>query len=255
MTKTFTERRALALGVAVSGVSIGTLVFPLIIRLLVHSFGWRGSLIICGALCSNICVCGMLLSRVPRYTASDSTVISPGTSKFSNRSLKTEKYQIQQLFTNSRFVVFSFTNLTVLLGLSVIYVHLSAFALLDLSLTEDEGAMLFSIMGIANFVGRILFGFAAQVFTHGESLLYGAAVSVSAILTMMLFKMKTFAILTCYVSLFGFFTACIGTLFAPILLRTLNNDHRLLPVGMAVILICDAIGTIIGSIVAGKLII
>ena len=56
----FRERRALAVGVMMAGVSMGVLVCPLLLRYLVDEFGLRGALILESGLLLNICVTGAL---------------------------------------------------------------------------------------------------------------------------------------------------------------------------------------------------
>ena len=56
------------------------------------------------------------------------------------------------VFTNKSFLVLCLNNFFFTFGLSIIYVHLSAYAG-SMGFSDDQGAMLFSALGIANFVG------------------------------------------------------------------------------------------------------
>jgi hypothetical protein len=56
----FDKRRSLATGLSVCGTGIGTFTFAPLIELLSDLYGWRGAMMLLGAICLNICVCGAL---------------------------------------------------------------------------------------------------------------------------------------------------------------------------------------------------
>ena len=238
-----------------SGVSIGILVFPLIIRALVRSYGWWSSLLICGSISANICVCGMLMSQIPSNEIKQNQVAKSAPSTVNVDAEKKTCQSLKFIFSNSEFLIFIFSNFFIFLGLAVVYVHLSAFALYDVGLNEDDGAVLFSMIGVANFVGRIFFGVLTHYLPRSSSLFYGFAMVVSACLILLLFKVTTFAVLLCCVLFFGFFTSVLGVLTPTILIEILNCDSTMLSVCYAIILIFNAVSTMTGSVVAGKLLI
>ncbi|XP_070833947.1 monocarboxylate transporter 12-B-like [Chaetodon trifascialis] len=57
----FSERKALAYGIALSGSGIGTFILAPVVQLLVDHYSWRGALLIMGGFVSNLCVCGALM--------------------------------------------------------------------------------------------------------------------------------------------------------------------------------------------------
>ncbi|KAK2878832.1 hypothetical protein Q8A67_019623 [Cirrhinus molitorella] len=57
----FSERKALAYGIAMSGSGIGTFILAPAVQLLIEFFTWRGALLILGGLVSHLCVCGALM--------------------------------------------------------------------------------------------------------------------------------------------------------------------------------------------------
>ncbi|XP_031171768.1 monocarboxylate transporter 12-B-like [Sander lucioperca] len=57
----FSERKALAYGIAMSGSGIGTLILAPAVQLLIEYYSWRGALLILGGFVSNLCVCGALM--------------------------------------------------------------------------------------------------------------------------------------------------------------------------------------------------
>ncbi|XP_019943064.2 monocarboxylate transporter 12-B-like isoform X1 [Paralichthys olivaceus] len=57
----FSERKALAYGIAQSGSGIGTFILAPVVQLLIEHYSWRGALLILGGFVSNLCVCGALM--------------------------------------------------------------------------------------------------------------------------------------------------------------------------------------------------
>ncbi|XP_059215652.1 monocarboxylate transporter 12-B-like [Centropristis striata] len=57
----FNERKALAYGIAMSGIGIGTFIMAPAVQLLIEHYSWRGALLILGGFVSNLCVCGALM--------------------------------------------------------------------------------------------------------------------------------------------------------------------------------------------------
>ncbi|XP_070696600.1 monocarboxylate transporter 12-B-like [Pempheris klunzingeri] len=57
----FSERKALAYGIALSGSGIGTFVLAPAVQLLIEHYSWRGALLILGGFVSHLLVCGALM--------------------------------------------------------------------------------------------------------------------------------------------------------------------------------------------------
>ncbi|XP_064638937.1 monocarboxylate transporter 12-like [Lineus longissimus] len=64
----FDKKRNLALGLASGGGGLGAFLFPIILRQLIVTFGWRGTLLLCGGMSLNICVCGALMRPPDGYS-------------------------------------------------------------------------------------------------------------------------------------------------------------------------------------------
>lgn len=57
----FSEKKALAYGVAMSGRGIGIFLLPPLVQYLIDLYSWRGALLTLGGLASHLCVCGSLM--------------------------------------------------------------------------------------------------------------------------------------------------------------------------------------------------
>lgn len=63
----FDQKRGIASSLGNMGVSVGSLVFPPVIRLLLDSYGLRGALAVIGGILLNLCVAGALMRPVTFY--------------------------------------------------------------------------------------------------------------------------------------------------------------------------------------------
>ncbi|KAM6997245.1 monocarboxylate transporter 12-B-like [Tautogolabrus adspersus] len=59
--KYFSDRKALAYGIALSGNGIGTFILAPAVQLLIEHYSWRGALLVLGGFVSNLCVSGALM--------------------------------------------------------------------------------------------------------------------------------------------------------------------------------------------------
>jgi len=64
----FEKRRSLATGLAVCGSGLGTFIFAPLTELLLHEYGWKGTVLIESGILLNCCICGAVLRplRAPR---------------------------------------------------------------------------------------------------------------------------------------------------------------------------------------------
>ncbi|GFS08101.1 monocarboxylate transporter 13 [Elysia marginata] len=65
----FDRRRSLAIGLGSAGVGIGSFVCAPVFHLLIEQYGWRGALLVTGAIQLNLCVIGLLLRPLPPDSA------------------------------------------------------------------------------------------------------------------------------------------------------------------------------------------
>ena len=65
VTYYFEKRRALAIGLAVTGSGLGAFAVPPLLEFLIHVYTWRGAMLILGGFCFNIVVAGLLFRPLP----------------------------------------------------------------------------------------------------------------------------------------------------------------------------------------------
>ena len=153
------------------------------------------------------------------------------------------------VFRNTIFVILCLNNFFFYFGLSVVHVHLSAYAS-SIGFTEYHGAMLFSALGIANFAGCIMLGLIGNT----------PCITSIALCTMSYFIMGASAIISplimSYVGLvlfavvFGFFRASCGTIYFQVMADILSVE--LLASCMGYSLVFAALGSLLGAPTAGR---
>ena len=57
----FNKKRGLANGLAISGAGVGVFLMAPLIQFTLREYGWRGTILICGGVVLNFCVCGALM--------------------------------------------------------------------------------------------------------------------------------------------------------------------------------------------------
>lgn len=155
-----TERRGLAIGIALSGGGVGTIIFPIMGNSLIENFGWQSAFVIFGIIAGVMLVVSGLLvrARPPQAQTSMHDIKSPQANAAANPGHPPEIHTPYSKILSSRsfwlvIVMGFFTNLTV----SVVFVHLVPYAT-DQQITPAVAASFVSVIGVFNIVGKIGMG-------------------------------------------------------------------------------------------------
>ncbi|ESO83823.1 hypothetical protein LOTGIDRAFT_197032 [Lottia gigantea] len=233
VTFCFDRRRNLATGIAVTGVGLGTLTFPPLIAYLVDNYSWRGSLLIVGGMCLNLCACGALIRPISRVKRISNTT-----------------YLDTSIFKKATYWSVCANSFLICFGMSVTYIHLTAFAK-DSGINLEDSTLLVSGIGVSNLVGRLILGILGQHPKINLVLLYMFSFAIAGVSVFISPFWKTFAGLLVLALIFGFCTAGIGTLFAPILAKILGL--RRFTGGYGCVSMVSALGQVLGGPIAGLL--
>jgi MFS family permease len=139
----FARRRTLAVGVAVSGIGLGTLVGSPVAAALIEAFGWRAAyrvLAVVGV--AALLMCALLIRAAPVHADATRAPLLP--------RLRTPAYL--RLYA---------AGLLLSVALFVPFVHLPAFAVSN-GTGAVAAAALVGVIGAASVVGRLALGAAAQ---------------------------------------------------------------------------------------------
>ncbi|XP_078056940.1 monocarboxylate transporter 13-like isoform X2 [Mustelus asterias] len=160
----FRRRRALATGLAFTGVGIASFFFPPLFQLLIDGYGWRGALQVVSAMMLNLCVCAALLR--PIRLIEDLPVASAGSAGDGCWGKVASAFDLT-LFLHRGFMVYSCALLLVTVGYFVPYVHLVAHGK-SLGLSDYEAAFLMSVTAISETVARLFSGWVADLRLIGK---------------------------------------------------------------------------------------
>jgi MFS family permease len=145
----FNARRGLAIGIAMSGVGIGTAFVPLLAQSLINSFGWRAAYLGMGALVFLLAVpiaAAVIPDEPERHvSARDESDLSQGLS-------------IRMAIGSRIFWLLALSIFLASLALNGSLVHVVPM-LTERGWTPDRAAMALAAAGLSGMVGRILVGF------------------------------------------------------------------------------------------------
>jgi len=156
ITKWFVARRSTMTGIALAGVSIGTLIAPLLANQLILAYDWRISYIITGCIVLFIIVIAAQFMKTNRnygrevYTVDNGSInntTNPSTDGFSlKEALHTRQlWQVLGIFVCLGFFAFSIT------------VHIVPHAI-DLGISSTKAAGILAIIGGSSAIGIIVLG-------------------------------------------------------------------------------------------------
>lgn len=153
----FTKRRGLAIGIALSGGGVGTIIFPMLGNSLIERFGWQSAFLYFGLISGAMMIgAGLVVrARPPEMQPSVQNIESLRTNATANPGNQQEVYTpVSRVLSNRSFwlvvVMGFFTNLTV----SMVFVHLVPYAT-DQRIPAAVAASFVSVIGVFNIVGKI----------------------------------------------------------------------------------------------------
>lgn len=179
----FEKRRPVANALASTGECLLTFVLTPSFQFMVDQYSWRGAMLILGALQLNLCLCGALLRPLNRHvpskelleekdhelelsqshTDSHRSLKNGSDSKKSNPlKVKIISYVDYTLIANARFMVYSMFGVFAALGFFAPALFLVPYARSQ-GVEEYQAAALMSISAVLDLIGRVLFGWVANL--------------------------------------------------------------------------------------------
>ena len=159
VTRSFTMRRGLALGVANSGTGVGAWIFPILGYFLLEAFGWRNAYLLLGIGITIISIPVVLVGLNDKYI--DTPPVDAG-SEPQTLNLAEDVSRRDALRSRTFWVIgiAFFCGATTLIAFLIHMVPL----LTDRGLTLQTAAIAASTFGIAQFCGRLIAGFLLDKF-------------------------------------------------------------------------------------------
>ncbi|XP_012862790.1 monocarboxylate transporter 11 [Echinops telfairi] len=149
LSRYFSRHRVLAVGLALTGNGAASLLLAPAVQRLLDSFGWRGALLLLGAVTLHLIPCGALLR--PLTLPGDSKASSGGPLAALGLGL----------FTHPAFAVFALGTTLVGCGYFIPYVHLAPHAL-DRGLGGYGAALVVAVAAVGDAGARLVSGWLAD---------------------------------------------------------------------------------------------
>ena len=139
----FSRRKALAVGLAVSGSGVGNAIIAPIWLAMIEAYGWRATLQISAGVWSVLGLCVAFMLRLPKGVTE-----SP---------LPRKRVTLSFCCQGDYFLLF-LSSFVFSLGYFVPFVHVFAFATEFAQETAESASVLFTVIGVGSFFGRIISG-------------------------------------------------------------------------------------------------
>lgn len=169
ISKYFLARRPLANGLAMAGSPVFLCFLAPLNRFLLDRFGWRGSLLILGALMLNCCVAGALMRPVPSCKPSSGAPLKKVEEQPNNCTTEqnggcgrnTKRFWDLSFFQNRGFIIYLIGNILFVFGAYAPIMFLPTYALSQ-GIADYSAAYLLSIMGLVDMFVRPCTGLVAN---------------------------------------------------------------------------------------------
>jgi MFS family permease len=242
----FVVRRGLAVGLAMSGASTGTFLFPLLAQFLVGAVGWRAAYVTFG---TGIAVTLLLIAPLMRRDP-ESLGLHPDGAARPVRTAATDvaSWPLARAMRSRAFWTLAATFGATWVPVFVPVVHLVPYAR-DLGFSPMTAAAVVSSLGLGAVTGRLVMGPLSDRLGRAPTLRLAFVVQIAACAGFLL--TRDLAMLLGTAALYGYGYASVSTLFPPLVSDFFGRGHAGAIVGALFAIAGCASG--VGPWVAGAL--
>uniref|UniRef100_A0A1L8DEH1 Putative monocarboxylate transporter n=1 Tax=Nyssomyia neivai TaxID=330878 RepID=A0A1L8DEH1_9DIPT len=194
-------------GFVTAGSSVFTAIFPFLINWLISSYGLSTALRVEAAISSLIILCALLYTPLTPKTT-QTRVRSEAAPPARKSLINVDNWK------KKRYVIWALSIPVALFGYFVPYVHMSKF--ITVAFAGNDINLPVMCLGIASGVGRLVFGFIADLPKINRILLQQVSFCFIGIMTMFLPITSSYALLLVFVLAMGLFDGCFISLIGPI---------------------------------------
>ncbi|KAL0116712.1 hypothetical protein PUN28_009964 [Cardiocondyla obscurior] len=205
----FKKYLGLVNGIVTAGSSIFTTLLPSLMEFLLRRLGLEGTLRSLAVLTATIMACAILFKPIPL------TVPQGGISQDQKSIRKRLKEFVNvSIWKKKRYVVWASSIPIALFGYFVPYVHIGKFV--DMTFKEADSKLPVMCIGITSGIGRLIFGYIADLPKVNRIFLQQISFLSIGILTLLLPFTKSFLMLLAISLGMGLFDGCFISLLGPI---------------------------------------
>eukprot|EP00058_Branchiostoma_floridae_P007650 XP_002593138.1 hypothetical protein BRAFLDRAFT_72777 [Branchiostoma floridae] len=255
----FDRRRATANGIGISGNGVGMFALSPLYQVLIDEFSYRGALLIIAGITLHGCICGALLRPIHlREDQEHKAVLDQRKQSIvenSQSSCKTAASKVLHVFdvsllTHVPFVLYLFSHFGTMIGYSIVFVHIAKHAQ-NIGVGKTEASFLISVMGIAEFVFRLIGGWFADLGVISRLHVYMIGVAGVGLCNLFVPFCSTYASLVVYMVCYGLFSGVFHALIA-VLVREYTGVARLAS-GIGWDCLVSGVAYLLGAPIAGWL--
>ncbi|XP_011340800.1 monocarboxylate transporter 10 isoform X2 [Ooceraea biroi] len=206
----FKKYLGLVNGVVTAGSSVFTVLIPYLMEFLLRRLGLEGLLRCMAVLTAVVMACAILFKPIPLNVPQR---IEPRLKSKSLRSRLKEFVNVS-IWKRKRYVVWACSIPLALFGYFVPYVHIGKFV--STTFKDADGKLPIMCIGITSGVGRLIFGYIADLPKVNRILLQQISFLSIGVLTMLLPITKSFLVLLAISLGMGLFDGCFISLLGPI---------------------------------------
>ncbi|KAJ9384855.1 hypothetical protein DTO063F5_4553 [Paecilomyces variotii] len=238
ITQWFDSCRGLALGIAVSGSSLGGICWPLLIQYLLDHIGFGWATRITGFICVGLLTpaCWLIASR-------------PVTSH-SQHSEPPPKLDFIGILKDWKYTIFSAGMFFVLWGMFIPFFYLPTYGQAH-GMSESAANNLLAYLNAGSLVARVVTGFIADRFGRFNAM-FGCALGCG-ILLFGLYGITSIAAIIAFAVLYGIFSGGLISLQSACIAQ-ITPDHRIIGVKIGIMMAICSFGGLTGSPIGGALI-
>lgn len=239
----FTTRRALAMGVAAVGSSLGATVYPLLFEGLQPRIGFGWTTRVIGFIVLAMCCYAIVVVQPPPEPNRNS---APRKLRLSSPRAIAEAAGLLDLRYITQSIPVFFSNVGFFVPLYYIQSHAQSHGMRDQELTK----YLLVILNASAIPGRIIPSYAADVF--GVVNVYVVVCALTATTLFYWISAASQAGNVAFAVLYGFFSGSVITL-APVVLASITDDHSILGTRLGFVALLKGVGSLVGPPIAGAI--
>ncbi|KOC69627.1 Monocarboxylate transporter 10 [Habropoda laboriosa] len=196
-------------GIVTAGSSIFTTLMPYLMEVILRRFGLEGTLRFLAMLTAIVMACAILFKPIPLNSVPRDQLKS----KSNFKSCLKEVVNVS-IWRKKRYVVWASSIPLALFGYFVPYVHIGKFV--ETVFKDADGKLPIMCIGITSGIGRLLFGYIADLPRVNRILLQQISFLSIGVLTMLLPVTPSFMVLLLISLAMGLFDGCFISLLGPI---------------------------------------
>ena len=151
--------------------------------------------------------------------------------------------------TQMKFLIFCWSIFTFGIGLSALYLHLSAF-MMSKGASERESMLMLSITGVASIISRVITGIAGNDHSIDNLILYIGTFGITGIATLFCPVLGvTYTGRVAYAIVLGFYGSCFNVLLAPLTVELIGLQY--LTTAFGIEMVVNGIAYLLGPPIAG----